>query len=592
MKTVFFCEICQRTFILDEGILHKCDICQNELMIQSKEVRLRCKNCGLSQDIQVFFINPKETALICQNSKCNGTITIVEASAPSQIIGDTIPAPIEANTEKISSEEISRLNEATTKIENYIPKEVQLPFLGRIHYRKETLGIKPGDILEIGKNEYQIICQIGTGGMGAVHQAIDYKTQKIVAVKEFYYSRYQDPDTGENKCEDYWDRESKLTQLQGDAPHPCLQFVGALKLEYIQNNEYYIILNYIEGKTLEKWYLDRYQTLTDLTILEIRMIIKNILLPLCRHLQYVHEKRIIHRDISPQNIMIQEQQGVFIPILIDWGVATLVGPEIDMYNPQSDYFENNEPGCTGITNRGTPPEVLGGYNPVASTDVYMLGHLIYYILTGGHYSSVACEKTEFVLHPQDLNPDIPSVLNKLVEYMTQYEPSHRLKSMKAVEEALIHIYNKTAMLETEKDSKIKYSLYCENNRASIPIPEKKILKIGRDEIIACGKDEENDNELYNALLSTDKGLCHFELYLDKDVLFIKDLHSKTGTFLENVTTQTLHTIPLLNIKGKQNCFIPLIEENIDQTAILIPYKSDKMECQIRFFIQKEYSEEN
>ena len=59
-----------------------------------------------------------------------------------------------------------------------------------------------------------------------------------------------------------------------------MHYVGALKLEQFQIPEYYIFLEFIEGKGLDKWYTDRYKTLNDLTLDELRMLVNRILMPM------------------------------------------------------------------------------------------------------------------------------------------------------------------------------------------------------------------------------------------------------------------------------------------------------------------------
>ena len=64
---------------------------------------------------------------------------------------------------------------------------------------------------------------------------------------------------------------------------------------------------------------------------------------------------------------------------------------------------------------------MAGFEPIAASDIYMLGHVMFFLFSGGHYCSTAATNEDFILHPLDLNPNLPHDFNKLVEYITQYE---------------------------------------------------------------------------------------------------------------------------------------------------------------------------
>ena len=98
---------------------------------------------------------------------------------------------------------------------------------------------------------YEVTGRLGTGGMSAVWKARHVEKNKPIAIKEFYYTRFHDPESGNNYCEKYWNRETEITMIQSDSPENCMHYIGSLKIEDFDNPEYYILLEYIEGEMLD-----------------------------------------------------------------------------------------------------------------------------------------------------------------------------------------------------------------------------------------------------------------------------------------------------------------------------------------------------
>ncbi|MCK5604002.1 hypothetical protein KAR91_19095, partial [Candidatus Pacearchaeota archaeon] len=231
------------------------------------------------------------------------------------------------------------------------------------------------------------------------------------------------------------------------------------------------------------------------------------------------------------------------------------------------------PEATGIRNRGTPPEVMAGFEPMAATDIYMLGHIMFYLFSGGHYASSAATNEDFVLHPRDFNPTLPSDFNRLVEYMTQYEPADRMESMLKVFDALTWLFNATQekLAPQTALSQKKYYLYCDYNEAMIPLPEKEVLTLGRDKIIAAGATHSMDGHLYSALIPIQDGKFTFELYIGNGYAYIRDKFSKLGTYLSNLTATNQQIYNNIPIKGLDNACIQLSPENLGKATIETPF---------------------
>jgi serine/threonine-protein kinase len=569
--------------------------------------------------------------LECQSSMCHGPIKVIELgrrkiTSPKRTDGRTHPPPKTPRgppskadftslpefkhpkipqRRKLPSQSAVNLESALQKQpKQKIPKKTQAqafqPFPFAVGSSPKSApagsdgssskthpGILEGDILELHGEKYEISSKLGTGGMGSVWAGRNQQTQKLVAIKEFFYSRFHDPESGNNFCEKYWNREKEIAEIQAESPEKSMHFIGALKLTQFPNPEYYIFLEYIEGEVLDKWYTARYPDLKDLTLSELRMLLTDILMPIARHMYYVHQQGIVHRDLTVQNIIITKKRysEEFTPIVIDWGVAKHVS---QMYKPRKPYYIASTPEATGIRNRGTPPEVMAGFEPIAATDIYMLGHVMFYLFNSGKYAGSAATNEDFVLHPGDYNPNLPPEFSRLVEFMTQYEPADRMESMVKVYDALQWLYNSLSSGgDASSPTPKQYYLYCSYNEAYILLPEKQVLTLGRDEIIQAGTNHEMDGHLFRALIPTDEGKFAFQLFIDRGFLYIRDYHSSLGSFLSNLTSTNRQVYSDIPIKGLNNVCVSLTPENLGHTTLEIPFIApDQKQYRIQFWIIK------
>jgi hypothetical protein len=216
---------------------------------------------------------------------------------------------------------------------------------------------------------------------------------------------------------------------------------------------------------------------------------------------------------------------------------------------------------------------MAGFEPIAASDIYMFGHMMFYLFSGGHYASAAATNEDFVLHPGDYNPDLPPEFTRLVEFCTQYEPADRMENMVKVYDALNWLYD--ASLGKHKhgidENQSQLFLFCDYNNSLIPLYSKKVIKIGRDEVIAAGKNHDMDGHLHSALIPTSEGKFSFELYIEGNYAYIRDNFSKLGSFISNLTSTNQQVYNNVPIKGLDNVVIQLSDSNIGKTSIEIPF---------------------
>ena len=281
--------------------------------------------------------------------------------------------------------------------------------------------------------EYRIISQIAYGGMGEILLTQDLNNGQLLALKHFFMHAYG----CQANCEKYWLREQEILRIQSESPVRSVQYIDAFSTINARNQaEYYILMEYIQGITLEKW-VELHPIIANIEEIDERL--KKFIIPLCKHLSYVHSKGIIHRDITPRNIMVVTENGAEIPVLIDWGVAKLNSFEkIDRPFAQTS--------ATVISSFGNPPEILAGIEPVIGSDIYMMGAVVFYLLTCGQIVRPLRE-IDYVLDLSVFVPYIPEHIKRLVRQMTQFESASRLQSMEQVIDGLQE--NSKGLLKSE-----------------------------------------------------------------------------------------------------------------------------------------------
>lgn len=192
---------------------------------------------------------------------------------------------------------------------------------------------------------------IGTGGMGSVYLGYDPKGNQV-AIKEMRAELITDSNLR--------DRFIQEINLMNTFDHDNIVRMYA---SFSEDSNIYLVMEYIEGETLEKYVRDRGR-------LEEKDAVR-ILDQVLDAMQYVHSKGVIHRDIKPSNVMIRKDNGKIC--LLDFGIAKdLKGRGLTTGQ------------LTIGTNGYMSPEQAEGYQVDHRTDIYSLGCVLYYMLTGAH----------------------------------------------------------------------------------------------------------------------------------------------------------------------------------------------------------------
>lgn len=223
---------------------------------------------------------------------------------------------------------------------------------------------------------YSNIEEIGKGGMGCVYKAIDDKTGRTVAIKMM---------SNKVTCyPEYRTLFSSEAKTLSDLNHPSIVKMSGVAFSDDQGN-LYLPMEYVEGETL----LKHVQANGPYSEEEGKELMCQIL----EAMQYVYSHKKIHRDIKPSNIMLRPDGSICI---IDFGIAK--DAQI-----QTGMTVGNVIGTSGYMS----PEQAKGLNIDHRTDIYSLGCLFFFILTG--HDAIAKAKNDYETKLRVLDTEIPDV---------------------------------------------------------------------------------------------------------------------------------------------------------------------------------------
>ena len=321
-------------------------------------------------------------------------------------------------------------------------------------------------------DRYEIIKTIGEGGMANVYLAHDTILDRKVAIKVL---------RGDLSNDEKFIRRFKREALSvSNLSHPNIVEVYDVGEE---DGNYYIVMEYIEGKTLKQLLQKR----GALTLTEVI----DIMSQLTDGLAHAHEAYIIHRDIKPQNIMIEDNGRIKIT---DFGIAMAL-------NSTQLTQTNSVMGSVHYL----PPEQANGKGATVKSDIYSLGILMYELLTGSvpFKGDTAVEialkhMKEKVPSVRKQNPTIPQSVENIILKATAKNPKNRYDSVREM-----HADLETA-LEKDNEKRLVYE-YPENDleetKVIAPIskePKKSVVdkplekeEIEKDDSVLNEKNEKN-----------------------------------------------------------------------------------------------------
>lgn len=259
-------------------------------------------------------------------------------------------------------------------------------------------------------DRYQIIKTIGEGGMANVYLAYDTILDRNVAVKVLRGDLAQD--------EKFVRRFQREALSASSLSHPNIVEVYDVGED---NGQYYIVMEYIEGKHLKQLLKKR----GNLTVTEVI----DIMLQITDGMALAHDSYIIHRDIKPQNIMILENGLVKIT---DFGIAMAM-------NAAQLTQTNSVMGSVHYL----PPEQASGNGSTLQSDIYSMGILMYELLCG-HLPYRGDNAVEIALKHlkeplpsiREYLPNLPQSVENVILKATAKNPKNRYADAREMHEDL------------------------------------------------------------------------------------------------------------------------------------------------------------
>lgn len=298
---------------------------------------------------------------------------------------------------------------------------------GRVVSEKKSSKTKtyqfPSDQLPNGitiADRYEVIEELGTGGMGAVYKVFDKKLEEEVALKLL------NPDIPvDEKTIDRFRNELKISRKIAHRNVCKMYDLGEDK------NTYYITMEYIRGENLKQSIEKAGRFSTSYAI--------SIAKQLCKGLAEAHRLGVIHRDLKPQNIMLDDEGNVRI---MDFGIARSLKTK-----------KITEKGIIIGTLDYISPEHVEGKETDHRADIYSLGIILYEMLTGKVpfegdtiLSIVFQHKSVPAPDPRALNTQIPETLSHVILKCMEKDREKRYQTVEEILSALESIEKRISTL--------------------------------------------------------------------------------------------------------------------------------------------------
>lgn len=262
-------------------------------------------------------------------------------------------------------------------------------------------------MISIGRvlaGRYQINGFIGEGGMSRVWRALDQNTGKNVAVKVLREEYSED--------ENFIRRFDREAQAASRMSHPNI--VNLLDVGVEEDGTRYLVMEYVQGKTLKRFIQESGALRPE--------IAAQIIIRVLAALQHAHQNGVVHRDIKPQNILIDKEGTVKVA---DFGIARMANAQTVSQTDESVmgsvyYFS---------------PEQARGAAVDARSDIYSVGVVFYEMLTGkvpftgDTPVAIAMQHLQTApIPPAEVNPSVSSALDFVVLHAMEKKPRRRYQS--------------------------------------------------------------------------------------------------------------------------------------------------------------------
>ena len=268
---------------------------------------------------------------------------------------------------------------------------------------------------------YRIDELLGEGGMGTVYRATDTVLERPVALKMLRAELLAQPQ--------FLDRFRAEAQILARLNHPN---VATLYNFVREEGDYYMVMEFVEGQTLDQWLWQYGPLPVPLAIQIVQQALEG--------LHHAHKRGILHRDLKPANLMVTPEGVVK---LTDFGIARIIGSQRMTH-------------VNGLV--GTPaymaPEQIQGLEPSPQSDIHAMGLVLYELLSGQvpFATTNQFETMERVMRmmPPPLRPQlsgIPPALDDILSKALLKKPEDRFADARQFQKALLTILPYASVLD-------------------------------------------------------------------------------------------------------------------------------------------------
>jgi serine/threonine-protein kinase len=267
---------------------------------------------------------------------------------------------------------------------------------------------------------YNILGKIGEGGMGAVYLAEHTLLGRRAAIKVLL------PDFSSNEkiVRRFFNEARAVTQIADPG------IVQVFDFGYVDGGAF-IVMELLEGESMTH----RLKRIGRFSVHDMLRLMRMV----CGSLEAAHAKGIVHRDLKPDNLFIVGDPAVTggeRPKILDFGIAKLSGDPSDMH-------QTNTGALIGTPLYMSPEQCRGAGDVDHRSDIYSIGCVMFKLLTGrspfrgaGSGDIIAAHLREPPPFAASLVPDLPELVDMILQRCLQKDPAQRYQSMRELADAL------------------------------------------------------------------------------------------------------------------------------------------------------------
>lgn len=283
---------------------------------------------------------------------------------------------------------------------------------------KPSVGSQPSDVpLELAQSEeYEIVRELGRGGMGVVYLARNVAMDRREVLKVLNPSLYSKDSAKQ--------RFTNEIQSGGKLNHPAVvTFYRVLPLD----KQLAFAMEYVQGDSLHHYVKDHHPVPIDVACSLGQQI--------AAALQHAHENGLVHRDLKPANVMVFMQDGELRVKVLDFGLAKAI-------NAVADSGITQDGATLGTPAYMAPEQIVNAASADIRSDIYGLGCTLYHLLAGippfmGTAYEIMMAQTQQNAAPVNLvRPDVPEELAQVVARMMEKDPARRYQTPREAQHAL------------------------------------------------------------------------------------------------------------------------------------------------------------